>query len=293
MKISQNNIEKCPSILYRNVSSIKDNIEFLKREKISFSNIETCLHVLSTDSSQLRTTYKYVVDNYGLESVNRNTSILSVNKDLIVDVENLNITYSDKADNLSLAAGISFGATTLEEIQKIMQSKEYKEHPEMFTSQVLARATLEEIQKIMQSEEYKEHPEMFTSTTLAHAKLEDISKLLGMDCWRDDRFKRLLTSSVVARSKSMLEKIPKLIKMAEEYGIDEYLNTSFLILSVSQNYALIRHLENNNLPLIVDGSLNKIFGKQPRVLKKKYNIDINELIKEYPFEEKEKGVNRL
>ena len=31
LKISPNNIEKCPSILYRNVFAIKDNIIFLKK----------------------------------------------------------------------------------------------------------------------------------------------------------------------------------------------------------------------------------------------------------------------
>ena len=68
----------------------------------------------------------------------------------------------------------------LEEIQKIIQSKEYQEHPEMFTSTTLAHAKLEEIQKIIQSKEYQEHPELFTSTTLAHAKLEEIKELLKM-----------------------------------------------------------------------------------------------------------------
>ena len=49
----------------------------------------------------------------------------------------------------------------------MINSKEFKEHPELFTSQTLARAKIEDIQKMIHSEEFKEHPELFTSTTLA------------------------------------------------------------------------------------------------------------------------------
>jgi hypothetical protein len=106
-----------------------------------------------------------------------------------------------------------------------------------------------------------------------------------MPQWNDIRFKDLLTSSVVAKSKSMLKKIPILIEIAENYKIDNYLNTSFLLMSPSQNYALINYLIDKKRDLVIDGKLNPIFGKQPGVLKNKYNIDINKLIKEYPMPE--------
>ena len=342
LNISTANIEKCPSILYRNVDSIQSNISFLKEHGINFNNVESCLHVLSSESNELVNTYNYVKNNYGLSSINRNTSILSVPTNIIKDVESLNIKIN-KAGNLTIAVAIGWGSTKieeiqkiiqskefkehpelftsttlayasleeiqkiikspefkehpemftsttlahakLEEIQKIIQSKEFKEHPELFTSQTLAHAKLEEIQKIIQSKEFKEHPEMFTSTTLAHAKLEEVQELLKMDYWNDDRFKNLLTSSIVAKSKSMLIKLPILIEIAEKYQIDKYLNTSFLLFSPSQNYALIQYLNDNNVSLIIDGKLNPIFGKQPGVLKKKYNIDLKELMKKYPMPE--------
>ena len=178
----------------------------------------------------------------------------------------------------------------LEDIQKIINSEEFKRHPELFTSQTIARAKLEDIQKIINSEEFKQHPELFTSTTLAQAKLEDIQELLNMECLNDKSFRNLLTSSIVANSKTMISKIPILIQMAEEYNIDNYLNTTFLLRSPSQNYALINYLIDNNIPLIIDEKLNPIFGKQPGILKKKYNIDIKELIKLYPYEIEKKGV---
>ena len=89
----------------------------------------------------------------------------------------------------------------------------------------------------------------------------------------------------------MISKLPLLFRLAEENNIDSFLNTSFLLFSPSQNYALIEYLKDNNLPLIIDYKLSPIFGKQPGLLKKKYNIDIKELIKKYPYEEDTKKIN--
>ena len=345
LKISVAYIEKCPSILYRNVSAIESNVTFLRDTNVYFKDIESCLHVLSSEPFELKMTYEYVKNNYGVDIINKLTSILSVPKNIIIDVEKLNIPFINKNGNLSVSVGIEWGSTNLEEIQKIIQSPEFKEHPEMFTSTTLAHAKLEEIQKIIQSPEFKEHPELFTSQTLAHARLEEIQKiiqspefkehpelftsetlahakleeiqkiiqspefkehpelftsqtlahakldeiqeLLQMDCWNDKRYSSLLTSSIVAKSKSMISKLPLLFRLAEKSNIDNFLNTSFLLFSPSQNYALIQYLKKNNLPLIIDGKLNPIFGKQPGLLKKKYNIDIKELIQKYPYKENE------
>lgn len=287
--ISSKNIEKCSSILYGNVNEISRNVEFLKKQEILFDSIESCLHVLSSDSNDLKEVYNYVTKNYVVLAINKNTSVLSCSKELVMEVEKLNL---NKNWNLIIAAGIEFGLTTLEEVQKIIESAEFKEHPELFTSTTLAYAKLENIQKIIQSKEFKEHPELFTSQVLAHAKIEDISELLNMSYWEDDRFKKLLIPSIVAKSKQMIKKLPILFNIAEQYQISEYLTTNFLIKSPSQNFALINYLEENNLSLIVDGKLNPVFGMNPGFLKKKYNIDLKELIKKYPYEEEEKVSRR-
>lgn len=61
LHISPKSIEKCPSIMYLNVYAIKTNYEFLVNNYIRINDIETCLHVLSTEPNQLRETYKYVL----------------------------------------------------------------------------------------------------------------------------------------------------------------------------------------------------------------------------------------
>lgn len=258
LKIDARNIEKCPSILYRNVFQIKKNVIFLKSKEISFSDIETCLHVLTAEADELKNTYNYVLEKYGLSAIERITSVLSVPVSIIKDIESLNIGFENPSDNLVIAVGIEWGSTNVEEIVKIINSEEFKAHPELFTSQ-----------------------------TLAYAKLEDIKKLLQMDLWNNSKYANLLTSSIVAKSKQALKKIPILIKLAENYGFEECLNTKFLLHSPSQNYALIRYLKENDIPLIIDGKLNSIFGYQPGVIKKQYNIDLNILMDMYPFNEQE------
>lgn len=287
LKIDARNIEKCPSILYRNVFQIKKNVIFLKSKEISFSDIETCLHVLTAEADELKNTYNYVLEKYGLSAIERITSVLSVPVSIIKDIESLNIGFENPSDNLVIAVGIEWGSTNVEEIVKIINSEEFKAHPELFTSQTLAHAKLEDIKAIINSEGFKAHPEIFTSQTLARTKLEDIKKLLQMDLWNNSKYANLLTSSIVAKSKQALKKIPILIKLAENYGFEECLNTKFLLHSPSQNYALIRYLKENDIPLIIDGKLNSIFGYQPGVLKKKYNIDLNILMDMYPFNEQE------
>ena len=65
-------------ILYFKVSAIRKNVEFLQKQKVPFYNVDTCLHVLNTDPFQLEETYNYVKDNYGVEFINRITSVLRI-----------------------------------------------------------------------------------------------------------------------------------------------------------------------------------------------------------------------
>ena len=113
LHISARNIEKCPSVMYRSVNNIKENYEFLITTKINISNIETTLHILSTNPKYLKETYNYVLNNYGIEYINRITSILSISVDRIKQIEEL---FNDKS--LVISAAIS--KNNMDEIKKII-----------------------------------------------------------------------------------------------------------------------------------------------------------------------------
>ncbi len=426
LHIDRKNIEKCPSVMYYSVDNIKKNAGFLKNSKVNFDKVEKCLHVLSTDNDELVKTYNYVLTNYGVDTINETVSVLAVESNRIITIENLNIPRIKKKDIITISIGRNeisdikdilqseefknhpdlFTSTVLvqgnlKEIKDILQSEEFKNHPELFTStvlaegnlkeikdilqsdefknhpelftstvlahgnlkeikdilqseefkshpdlftsavlsqgnlkeikdilqseefkkhpdlftstvlahgnlkeikdmlrseefknypklftsQVLAKGDLKEIKDILQSEEFKNHPELFTSTVLAEGNLKDIRTLLALPYWQEEKYKKLLTSSIVAKSKQMIIKLPIQFKMAEEYGISDYLTTSFLLAAPSQNYAKINYLLDNNCSLVEDDKLNRIFSYQPGVLKKRFGIDLKELMKKYHFDD--------
>jgi hypothetical protein len=194
LKIDSKSIEKCPSILYLNVNAIKSNVLFLKEKDISFSNIETCLHVLSTEPKGLQATYNYVKENYGLSALNKITSILSIPVARIKELENLKISFTNKNDVLSVA----IGQNSIETIRAMLLSPEYKEHPDLFTSTTLAHSNIENIRAILSSPEYKEHPDLFTSETLAHSNIEAIRAILSSPEYKEHP--DLFTSTTLAHS---------------------------------------------------------------------------------------------
>lgn len=68
--------------------------------------------------------YDYVFKNYGLQEIEKITSILSVPVDIISDVESLNIGFTNSIGNLTVAVGVEFVSTSINEVSKILQSKE-------------------------------------------------------------------------------------------------------------------------------------------------------------------------
>ena len=77
LNIDSKNIEKCPSILYFSIENIKHNYKFLKDKEIRNYDVETCLHILSTEPKDLEATYNYILKNYGVDYLKQITSILN------------------------------------------------------------------------------------------------------------------------------------------------------------------------------------------------------------------------
>ena len=117
LKISANNIEKCPSILYKAVDNIKLNWQFLKKENITVSNIESCLHILSSEPVELKRTYEYIEKNYGLIYLNSNTSILRVKLERIHAIEQ---NFQELNPKQKLQAATS--RLDIDEIEKMIEA---------------------------------------------------------------------------------------------------------------------------------------------------------------------------
>lgn len=142
LKISSKNIEKCPSILYLNVSAIKENYEFLKSKGIDIYNIENCLHILSTNPSDLEDTYLYVLKKYGMLRINRLTSILRIKVDRIQDFEREFSNYLSDETLLSLC-------TTKLDIDEVYKRLNVLIHNNIKPSITIFKRSKEEIEDII------------------------------------------------------------------------------------------------------------------------------------------------
>ena len=152
------------------------------------------------------------------------------------------------------------------------------------TSASFYRGDLNRFIVILNSKEFQEHPELFTSTTLAYSTPERISDIISMPEWQEEKYKHLLQSSILMKRKAS---ISLNIRLAEEYGIEECITISYLRRAPSQNYALINYILDNNIKLKDNGKLNSIFSCQPGVLLKKYGIDLKQLMEVYQYDERE------
>ena len=199
LKVSPNNIEKCPSILYLKIEAIKENWNFLNEKKINTRDVATCLHILSTEPEQLKKTYEYVSDEnrYGKKYIEQITTILRVPVERIQEIE-------EKCPELTkeniLSAAIS--RKDIDEIKKII--KICQKNKIEVTGSVFNR-TAEEIEKII--EVCKKNKIELTGNVFLKSA-EEIEKIVEV-CQKN---KIEVTGSVFLKSAEEIEKIVEVCK---------------------------------------------------------------------------------
>lgn len=196
LKIGKEDIEACPSIVCRNADMIESNLAFLNKHNLSFPSIRACLYVLSAKSIDLKETYEYVSEIYGVETIKEIPTILGCNKSLIKAVETLD--HKDKKLNLALAVGAN--EENLKATPTVIPEVFYANYYEEITPKDLAKVTIEaaremlptmeELKKILDSE-CREHSELFMSAILDYANIEDVRKILQGEEYRQQRQKSI------------------------------------------------------------------------------------------------------
>ena len=255
LKINPKNIEKCPSILYLNVNEVRKNYEFLKQEKINISDVETCLHVLSTDNKDLKETYYYVLENYGLMTINRITSILRCNKDRIINIEKYGLSK-----DVTISASVS--RRTIYEIEKIIRI--CKKYNIEITGSVF-KQNAEEIEKIV--EICKKYNIEITGSVFLK-KSSSLQKTINFIIENYDE--RYLTPLIIAKEpKHLSEVMPYL----DSLGVLEVIINSASILTltkeeIEKRVEIIKLLGED---IVKNGKFNSVFGMNKTRLNKKLN----------------------
>ena len=245
LKVSPNNIEKCPSILYLKIEAIKENWNFLNEKKINTRDVATCLHILSTEPEQLKKTYEYVSDEnrYGKKYIEQITTILRVPVERIQEIE-------EKCPELTkeniLSAAIS--RKDIDEIKKII--KICQKNKIEVTGSVFKR-TAEEIEKII--EVCKKNKIELTGSVFFKSA-EEIEKIVEV-CKKN---KIELTGSVFLKSAEEIEKIVEVcqknkIKITGSVFLKNSKQLKENIEYIKQNYG-----EEYLTPLIVSKNLKHL-----------------------------------
>lgn len=323
LKVSPNNIEKCPSILYLKIEAIKENWKFLNEKKINTRDVETCLHILSTEPEQLKKTYEYVSaeNRYGKKYIEQITTILRVSVERIQEIE-------EKCPELTreniLSAAISRkGVDEIKEIVRVCQKNEVK-----VTDGVFRRSATEirEIIRICQENGIEIIGSVFRRTATEVEEIVEICKKNGIKITgsiflrRTSEIKEIvkvckengieITGSIFSKNSKQLKENIEYIK--QNYG-EEYLTTlivsknlkhlqrtlpylqsigalettktsaSILLLTLEEIKERQAFIKNIGETIVIDGKFNRIFGMP----KKRYQKKVKE------YEEKKKIIGDI
>ena len=204
LKVTPNNIEKCPSILYLKIEAIKENYNFLKEKEINMKAVEICLHILSTEPSQLKRTYEYVSDEkrYGKKYIEQISSILRVPVERIQEIE-------EKCQELTKENILSAANSRkdVDEIKKIEQV--CKENGIEITGSVFLRtaAEVKEIVEVCKENGMEATGNVFRRTAVEIKEIVEICKENAIE----------VTGSVFKRTAAEIKEI---VEVCKENGIE-------------------------------------------------------------------------
>ena len=271
LKVSSNNIEKCPSILYLKIEAIKENWKFLNEKKINTRDVETCLHILSTDPEQLKKTYEYVSDEnrYGKKYIEQITTILRVPVERIQEIEERG---SELTKENILSAAIS--RKDVDEIKKIEQV--CQENGIEATGNVFKR-TAGEIKEIV--EVCKENGIEVTGS-IFNKNSKQLKE--NIEYIKQNYGEEYLTTLIVSKN---LKHLQKTLPYLQSIGALETTKTSasILLLTLEEIKERQAFIESIGEPIVKGNKFNSIFGLSRKNYQKK--------VKEY--EEKKKLIGEI
>ena len=227
-RISPRNIEKCPSILSYNTQNIRENYEFLKNSNVNLSNVGTTLHVLCANPSDLKETYNYVLENYGMGYINRTTSILAINVDRIKKIEKM---LNDKSLVISAAVSRLSIADILKDITFC------KKNNIPITGSVFQKKSdeIERIVKVCKENKISISDSFFRQTT------DEIERIIKV-CKENN----ILISDSVFRQTA--DEIERIIKVCKENNIP--ITASVFQKKSDEIERIVKVCQKNNIPIM-------------------------------------------
>ena len=323
LKVTPNNIEKCPSILYLKIEAIKENWKFLNEKKINTRDVETCLHILSTDPEQLKKTYEYVSaeNRYGKKYIEQITTILRVSVERIQEIEEKCPELTK--ENILSAANSRKDVDEIKKIEQVCKDNEIEVTGNVF---LRTAAEIKEIVEVCKENGIEVIGSVFLRTAVEIKEIVEVCKKNGIEA-TGTVFKRTageikeivevckengieITGSIFSKNSKQLKENIEYIK--QNYG-EEYLTTlivsknlkhlqrtlpylqsigalettktsaSILLLTLEEIKERQAFIKNIGETIVIDGKFNRIFGMP----KKRYQKKVKE------YEEKKKIIGDI
>ena len=297
LKVTPNNIEKCPSILYLKIEAIKENWKFLNEKKINTRDVETCLHILSTDPEQLNKTYEYVSDEnrYGKKYIEQRTSILSVPVERIQETEEKCSELTK--ENILSAANSRKDVDEIKKIEQVCKDNEIEVTGTVFLKRAFE---IKEIVKVCKDNEIEITGSVFRRTATGIKEIVKVCKENGIEVTgsvftknskqlkenieyiKQNYGEEYLTNLIVSKN---LKHLQKTLPYLQSIGVLETIKTSASILSLTLEEIKERQvfIESIGEPIVKGNKFNPIFG----MIQKRYQKKVKE------YEEKKKLIGEI
>ena len=138
------------------------------------------------------------------------------------------------------------------------------------------QSNYEEINKILKMKEWDEPKfQGLLTSNIWISNYNIIKEKIHLNIWNNAKYEKLLTSTIfVIKTNNILE----VIKIFEEYGIEDYITINALRKNPTELRKLLEYLIQNNINLVVDNKLNKMINATKKVLKENYGINMNNIM---------------
>ena len=131
-KVAIKTIEQCPSILLGDYQTVVNNYNYLLNKHFNKSKINNCIHILIEKEKDLKLSLEYLQEHYDERLINKKLSVLSREKQYIINQEKLLEDYNLNDDLLLSIIIDSNEGSKYEEIFKLCEKYKVEVKSKMF-----------------------------------------------------------------------------------------------------------------------------------------------------------------
>lgn len=258
LNIKTSEIEKYSEILNQNKEKLERKYTYLTQNNIYNYNDSIILQILNTEEDKIKETSNYLIENYGIDIINKDPSILCIEKDRIINIEH---KYKDilSTDNIINAILSNQSLDEISETIDIFKKNNIELPPQAFNNKPL------EIESII---DYCTKNNIRITSSIFNKDLKTLQKVIKLCEINDIPF----ISNILDIS---LENFEKLVEQYKKNDID--IKEMLLMLTQTNGKELAKLCERHSIE-INKTTLNTPLEEAKNIIKicKSKNVQVTE-----------------